>query len=357
MAKTKRTVIKYLKADSKPLSQNIIKKIKDKTNDEYDSSDSDKNEGSELGIEYSIFSGKNFTMNPTFTILYHNNNIKKQVSLNFFDSIKAFKILRHWILLNYSGKSGFIATEEEKKELLGKWLKIHKKSFQPTIVDKIFISSSAAREKFIPKLARKTTAIPELNFKDSNSINSSTSSKLKQIKKESFKKKSIVIDEQSEKLNLEELSNKSRTILKSKDLNKYYKKSKKQIQRIRKKKKYLDYREENNCFLFSLRHITGKFSFMNYMFHFKNLTIDKQLEFANQILKQNSSKALNNTGKFIGTLNQLKKILNGSFLFLFFIDGLLHSESLVNGEFNPLMQEQVKTILDTKMSIDIYRYD
>ena len=93
------------------------------------------------------------------------------------------------------------------------------------------------------------------------------------------------------------------------------------------------------------------------MFLFKGLSVDKQLELANKILKQNNLKELNEAGKFIGSLNQLKKMLAGSFLFLFLVDGLLHSESLVDGQFNPLMQEQMKKVLDTKMIIDIYRYD
>ncbi len=93
------------------------------------------------------------------------------------------------------------------------------------------------------------------------------------------------------------------------------------------------------------------------MFLFKGLSVDKQLVLANKILKQNNLKELNEACKFIGSLNQLKKMLAGSFLFLFLVDGLLHSESLVDGQFNPLMQEQMKKILDTKMIIDIYRYD
>lgn len=201
MAKTKHTAMKCPKGsvNSKSICKKFITDVKgekDKKNKGYDTSDSDESEGNELDIGYSIFSGKNFTMDPTFTILYHKDNIKKQVSLKFFDCIKSFKILRHWILLSYTGDSGFIATVEEKKELLGKWLNIHKKSFAPTTVDNIYRSSSAAREGFTSKLARKTTTIHELDIKDSNSEldltaeskNFSTSSKLKRIKKEGLKK-------------------------------------------------------------------------------------------------------------------------------------------------------------------------
>ena len=192
MAKTKHTAMKCARGsgNNKKLSKQfktVVQKEKIHKNEEYESDESVADDCSELEMGYSIISGKNFTMNPTFTILYHDDKIKRKVSLNFFDSIKAFKILRHWILLRYTGDSGFIATEEEKRELLEKWLKIHKSSFQPTTVDQIYKSSSAVREGFISKLARKTTNIPELNVKDLNndidltlvSKDSTTSSKLK----------------------------------------------------------------------------------------------------------------------------------------------------------------------------------
>jgi tetratricopeptide (TPR) repeat protein len=132
---------------------------------------------------------------------------------------------------------------------------------------------------------------------------------------------------------------------------KYLRMNKMDRQKYRKMLTYEKKKNEDNCFLFALLGISNKFTIFKNANTFKNKSLSRQIELANEVLVKDGlilrEKSITNQ-----TLkSKIKTVIGESILIMYNSDLDVHAEAVVNGQFTDYVQDIISSYMEENLTI------